>query len=1204
MADNEKRTIRYTNFDFNEIIQELQGYLEETNTFKDANFDGSNIRVLMEILAILTSQSSYYIHAAANEVFLPTARLYKNINKIAQTLAYDARGKTSAQLDVVGSLNPEYVFGKETQYIEIPAYSVFPSNMSTSDGEEFNFTNPKPIVYIVRGFGVTELLENDIRYKNYALPHTAPASFFKKPDGTIAIDPTKITIPLSIYKPLTIVKRSDSENYRPYDLENYPSFNPSDSQSVGQPFTNTLGTIESGSDILPEVEYSLLMNYDTATSYPYLSVEENDSVIADREDDVMATIILENVGDDLYTMRVNEIKSYQRFYTGVLGMKNLQSVNFDYDTIPGSNNSVQRVKMIINQDGNSPTFSALINGNIYDFNPGTIFSQTIEAEFWDSNVDFFNINLIINDPDSPETNYGATLSVTSKEPVVNQITIARIYTNYVDPETGTKTLQSDAGNRYGDLKVVEAAPVKTSEEKAGRIFFNSETTVERILFEKDFELLEDESSVEYHISLTPEGNVRTWYANKNEGGFDLYIEPDSQFEGYINWKATRVITENTRNVQVAFEQPVSPTVTLEGEVSNYMVQLTPNDNVQVWYENATPEGFTIRTEREFQGRISWSVVNYYANQEVPIEPESIFRQRGTVQIDPDSPSVNISLDVPINQIDYAIQLIPNKNVNVWYTSKSSTGFTINIEPGITTETLGTVDIDWYVDSSFGYNFQQHGEVDFSGQSGNRLNIPGLRFINVRETFDIEDLLQGSVTLSVINTNTVVDSTMNGLNLSLDPTRQFQTDSKFIVNNEEISTNSIRIFVRDEAGVWNEWKKAGTGFDVDTAPGEEVYFVRVNPDKLITIEFGDGDVWGTSISEKEVFVFGLNSVGEEGNITRNTLNDEVIISKYILGNDNTNVQFQQDLINLIGLKTRVYFQGGSASTAIVDSEETRLKNRDLLVTQNKNAFGGNEVESVDEIRQNAPNSFIRQNRNVSITDYDRFVREVFRDYLQESKVLTYEEIKEEGLIPESELSKYWFNHIFVVGLNKDGSNIISKNLRDEIVNILNGATFKMIGTEHEVVAAKWVPVDVLVRYKKSQFGSFEQVETQIRKNLNNYFDPENHSLGETINHSDLVQLVKVDFVEAVEVMLNKDPEEEFNAADYNVSVRQTEQDLDIARRNKIMSLVAKDPSLVRVFQPVFDVIKTDGTKEWTYTLNVQFEKNEFPVLGDIILEREV
>ena len=240
----------------------------------------------------------------------------------------------------------------------------------------------------------------------------------------------------------------------------------------------------------------------------------------------------------------------------------------------------------------------------------------------------------------------------------------------------------------------------------------------------------------------------------------------------------------------------------------------------------------------------------------------------------------------------------------------------------------------------------------------------------------------------------------------------------------------------------------------------------------------------------------------------------------------------------------------------------------------------------------------------MVDYDRFLREVFRDTLQDSKVLTYTEIQQAGLISEEELSKYWFNHLFIVGLNRDGSNVIPKNLRDYMVDILNGVTFKMTGTEHEVVPASWISVDVLIRYKKSKFGSFEQVETQMRKNIRDFFAPEKHCLAETINHSDMIELVKVDFVESVEVMLNKDPNDEFNASDYNVNFRQTEEDVDIARRNKLMTLVAKDPSLVKVFQPLFDTLNTDGTREWNYTLNVAMSEFEFPKLGDIVIEREV
>lgn len=1201
MADNESRSLRYTTYDFSEIIDELVQYLGQTNTYKDADFDGSNIRVLMETLAIVGSQNSYYVHAAANEVFLPTARLYKNINKIAYTLRYNARGKTSANLNVVGALNPEYVYGKANEYIEIPAYSVFPSNTPTNAGSNFIFTNPNPNVYIVRGFGIREVQESDIQYKGFSLPFTASASFFQTGVDTFGIEPTSLTLPLSLTKNMSIVTRNDADSYYRFDTENYPLVNPSSNESVGQPFNKTVDTIEYGSALIPGEEYALIFNFDTATSSPYMTVEQSSNVIQDKEDDVICLFTLEATDEEanFYRIRVTEMRTTRRFYVGAVGMNNLESVSIEYDSIPGRPNSVEKMKLVINKDGNSPPFSVLINGKIFTFESGTIESQAIPSDFWDRFSDFYNVNLVITDEDSPETNYGAQLLITSKEPIFNQITIAKIYTRFVDSGTGQGTLETVGSGRFGDLKFVESAPVETTEQKAGRLFFERGETVQRIIFDTPFELVEGETSVEYHTAITPEGNVRTWYANKNEGGFDIYIEPETQFEGYINWTATRTALENVQEVDIAFDQALPPAITVDGEISNYMVQLTPNENIQVWYENASAEGFTIRTERDFQGKISWSVFNYFGNNEVPVEPESSFRQRGSVVVIPGE-SIDISLDVPITDKVYAIQLIPNKNVNVWYSSRTSTGFTINAEP---TSSDTSVIVDWYVDSSSGYNFQKHGEVDFTGQATNSTQIPGLRFVDISETFEINNLLQGQVTFSAINENTVVDSENNGLNLSLDPTRQFETDSRFIVNNSNIASNSIRAFVKDEAGIWSEWNQAGTQYDVDTAPGEEVFFVRVNPEKFVTVEFGDGVVWGQTISNKEVLIFGLDSVGKEGNISANTLSSQVILSRYVLGNDTVNVDFENSLINLIGLKSRVYFQNGRTTTSIVDSQNTVLDDDDISIIQNQNATGGNEVETVDEIRQNATNNFIRQDRNVSLVDYERFVREIFSDNIVESKVLTYEEFRDSGLISEDELSKYWFNYVFIVALNRDGSNVIAKSLRDSIVDTLEASTFKMIGTKHELFPATWVPVDVLVRYKKSRFGSYEQIETQMRKNISDFFKPENHTLGGSINHSDIISIVNIDYVDSVEVMLNKDPNNEFNSSDYNVTVVESEQGSNIVRRNKVMELVAKDPSLIKTFQPLFDTLKSDGTREWNYTLGVSFGDYEFPTLGDIIIERE-
>jgi hypothetical protein len=639
-------------------------------------------------------------------------------------------------------------------------------------------------------------------------------------------------------------------------------------------------------------------------------------------------------------------------------------------------------------------------------------------------------------------------------------------------------------------------------------------------------------------------------------------------------------------------------MSIDGEISNYMVQLTPNENVEVWYENLTPTGFDIKTEKDFEGKVSWSVYNFFDDQSTPYDVESTYRQSNKAVISSANETAEVTLDIPFLDDLYAIQLVPNKNVSVWYTSKTPGKFTIQREPGVETDLL----IDWYVDGNTNYQFQRHGEVDFSGRTVVSREIPGFRFVDIPETFTINDLMQGSVGFTYVNVNNVIDTTNNFLNIIVDPTKLYEKSLSFIVQNSTISTNSIRVFVKNDQGKWDEWGHVGTGYDQPDAPGNKVFRVYVNHDKLTKIEFGDGINWGESINNKEMFILGLDSVGKEGNIGKNILAPEVIISQYILGNDNTDIEFERSLVSVIGLKSKVYFEGNSPDTSLIDSENTRISNDDLVISQNQLATGGADIETVDELRANIANTFVRQNRNVSSNDLSRYIIEVFSDYIIKCKVLNYDELIESGVIPVSETEKYWFNNVFIIGLNKDGSNIIPKNLRDTIVNNLNSSPMKMVGKEHEILPATWIPIDVLIRYSKEKTANASTIETEMKKNILNYFDYANHELGDRIPHSDMVAAVKVDGVTEVEIMMNKDPDNKFNASDYIVDIRGAGSDAATLQRNKLMELVRRDPSLVKIFQPLFSTTYTTGTTEWNYSLDIQMNTYEFPKLGDIIIRR--
>jgi len=1201
-----KRTIDYTSYDFDVLRQELIGYLQETNSFKDAEYVASNIRTWVDISSYIGSLFGYYINSAANEVFLPTAKKYKNLNKIAQLLRYDPRGKISANVDVIGSLNPEYVYGKENQFIEIPAYSIFPSSQPTKTGEDFSFTNPTPITHMVKSYGVNFVQEEDLSYKGYSFPFTAPRSFFTadlSETGEVVIDPTGISLPLSLQKPLSIIVKTSEDGYHGFDTENYPMSDPSNSQSVGQPFTKTVNTVEYGSAMVPNVIYYLVFNYDRATASPYMTIVENINSLGDKQNDIICSFILEPTDstENFYTLRVEEMETFSRFYVGVLGLINLESVAWEFDELAERSDAVERIKLVINKDGNSEPFSVLLGGRIFTFTSGTIYSQKFPKDFFDASILEYNVNLIIEDENDQANNYGARLEVTSNPPIANQITIAKINTKFADPETDTTSIKKNPGKKFGDFQVSKTPPATTSEQKAGRVFFKSGETVQKITFNAPFELAEGETNVEYHIALTPDNNVRTWWANKTTSGFNAYVEPNTQYEGYVSWTATRVIQQKLISVPVVFNQPIPTSVTVDGNISNYMVQLTPNENVQVWYDNLGPNGFEVKAELDFQGKVSWSVFNYFENDTVPSEPESGYRQRGQVKLRGDTieSGLDVTLENSIPDENYAIQLIPNKNVNVFYTNKKSGSFKINVEPGINEE----VTVDWYVDSTNGYSFQRHGEIEFKGRTIESSNIPGLYFVNVPETFEINGLIQGSVAFTSINSNTVIDQLNNGLNLEIDPSRTSENDVRYIIKNVNVSTNGIRVFVKNDSGTWDEWERGGTGYNADTSPGNKTFLVRVNADRYAMIEFGDGVSWGETPINKESLIIGVLSVGKEGNINKGVMSPNVILSRYILGNDRTTVEFEKSFVDLLGLKSQQFFDGNLPDTSIIDSENTKLKTNDLTIQQNKNAFGGNEIETVDELRKNASNYFLRQGRNVSLGDYERFSEEVFSDYIAKTKTLTYKQIKQAGLISETELEKYWFNFIFIVALNKDGTNFISKSLRDSLLEQLDNSSAKMIGTEHEIVAATWVPIDVVIRYKKTKFGNAEVIETDMKKNITDFFSIDNHELGSRINSSDIDKLINLDNVESFEVMLNRDDNNRFTYNDYRVEVFEADGDPEKVRRNRLMSLVAKDPSLVKVFQPLFDTMKLDGTQDWNYSLYIQLSEFEFPKLGDIIIQRE-
>ena len=66
---------QYTNLNFEDIKSSIKGYLKENSNFTDMDFDGSNLSVLINLLAYNSYQTAYNTNMVVNETFIDSATL-------------------------------------------------------------------------------------------------------------------------------------------------------------------------------------------------------------------------------------------------------------------------------------------------------------------------------------------------------------------------------------------------------------------------------------------------------------------------------------------------------------------------------------------------------------------------------------------------------------------------------------------------------------------------------------------------------------------------------------------------------------------------------------------------------------------------------------------------------------------------------------------------------------------------------------------------------------------------------------------------------------------------------------------------------------------------------------------------------------------------------------------------------------------------
>jgi hypothetical protein len=90
-------SISLASLDFDTLKANLKNFLRTQSAFKDYDYDGSNMNVLLDVLSYNTFMNAFYLNMAASEMFLDSAQLRSSVVSHAKMLNYTARSNRSSK---------------------------------------------------------------------------------------------------------------------------------------------------------------------------------------------------------------------------------------------------------------------------------------------------------------------------------------------------------------------------------------------------------------------------------------------------------------------------------------------------------------------------------------------------------------------------------------------------------------------------------------------------------------------------------------------------------------------------------------------------------------------------------------------------------------------------------------------------------------------------------------------------------------------------------------------------------------------------------------------------------------------------------------------------------------------------------------------------------------------------------------------------
>ena len=256
--------------------------------------------------------------------------------------------------------------------------------------------------------------------------------------------------------------------------------------------------------------------------------------------------------------------------------------------------------------------------------------------------------------------------------------------------------------------------------------------------------------------------------------------------------------------------------------------------------------------------------------------------------------------------------------------------------------------------------------------------------------------------------------------------------RYILDNANIDTSTISVLVRDTQSSTSSKKFNLSDSLLEVTSTSRVFFLQEIEDQRYELIFGDG-VFGEKLeSQNFIEVSYITTNGESGNgVSSFTFNGR-----------------------------------------IVDNNNNLVTNGISLITTITPAQGGNEIESVNSIKNYAPRIYASNNRAVTASDYEALIPKI------------YPETQSVSVFGGEDLNPPQYGKVFIT-IKPFYGPFLPNSIKDNLKNQLR--KYSVAGIVPEILDIKYLYVesDVTAYYNTNLAPNSDFVKTIISDNINTY-----------------------------------------------------------------------------------------------------------------------